>query len=173
MINIEFISVIWLFPIVFMLHDFEEIIFMKWWMQRNRLVLLKKYSRISNVYNELSTEAFALAVSEEFIILILITLGSIIFNWYYLWFGALIGFFVHLVAHIIQWIIFKKYIPAIVTTVPAMIYSIYAISLIYNNGDMEILSLIMWSIFGIILVFINLIFAHKLAGKFNNFLKKI
>ncbi|QVK16885.1 HXXEE domain-containing protein [Mycoplasmatota bacterium] len=92
MINIEFVSVIWLFPIVFMLHDFEEIIFMKWWIQRNRLVLLKKFSKISKVYNEFSTEAFALAVSEEFIILFLITLGSIIFNWYYLWLGVLIGF---------------------------------------------------------------------------------
>lgn len=169
--DVKFISIIWLLPLVFMLHDFEEIIFLEWWVNKNKLELLRKYPRIANVYNEISTAAFALGVSEEFIILILITLGSIIFNWYYLWFGVLVGFFIHLVVHIIQWIVFKKYIPAISTTVPAMIYSIYAIYFIYNNSNMEILMLAMWSALGIIIVWFDLIFAHKLARKFNKFIK--
>jgi len=28
--------IIWLFPIVFMIHEFEEIIFMRWWVARNK-----------------------------------------------------------------------------------------------------------------------------------------
>ena len=154
------------------LFDFEEIIFIEWWVKKNKLVLLRSYPRIANLYNEISTASFAFAVSEEFIVLILITLGSIISNWYYLWFGALVGFFIHLVMHIIQWIVFKKYIPAIATTIPAMIYSIYALYFIYNNSTMKIFPLIIWSVIGIIIVFINLIFAHKLAGKFNAFIKR-
>jgi len=165
--SVEFINIIWLLPIIFMLHDFEEIIFIEWWTQKNKVVLLKKYPKIAQRFTEFSTASFALAVSEEFILLIIITSGSLIFNWYYLWFGALVGFFIHLVVHIIQWIIFKKYIPAIVTTIPAIIYSIYAIYYIYNNTTMTILFSIIWSTLGIIIVFINLNFAHKLARKFD------
>lgn len=169
--NIKFISIIWLLPIIFMLHDFEEIIFMEWWGEKNKLELIEKYPRIAKVYTRLSTAAFALAVSEEFIIIILITLVSIIFEWYYLWFGLLITFLVHLIVHLIQWIIYKKYIPAIVTVVPSMMYSVYAIYFIYNNSNMGILPLAMWSIFGIVIFLINLIFVHKLARKFNKFIK--
>lgn len=169
--NIKFINIIWLLPIVFLLHDFEEIIFIEWWVKKNKLLLIKNYPRIAKVYTKFSTASFAFAVCEEFIILILITLGSIIFSWYYLWFGALVGFFIHLVMHIVQWIVFKKYIPAIATTIPAIIYSIYAIYYIYTNSTMEIFPLIIWSVLGIIIVFINLVFVHKLAGRFDEYIK--
>ena len=169
--SVKFISIIWLLPLIFMLHDFEEIIFMEWWVNKERLVLLKKYPQIAKEYGELSTAGFALAVSEIFVIIIFITLTAIIFKWYYLWFGGIITFFVHLIMHLIQWIIYKKYIPAIATVIPAIIYSVYAIYFIYNNSNMEILPMVMWSILSMVIFFINLIFVHKLAGKFTKFLR--
>lgn len=169
--NVKFISIIWLFPLVFMFHDFEEIIFMQWWEGKNKLVLIKKYPWISEIINSnLCTAAFSLAVSEEFIILGLITLTSVIYKWYYLWLGALITFFVHLIMHLIQWIVFKKYIPAIATAIPSMMYSAYAVYYIYNSCKLEILPLTIWSILSMILFIINLIFVRKLAGKFNKFI---
>ena len=169
--SVKFISIIWLLPLIFMLHDFEEIILMEWWVNKERLVLLEKYPKIVKEYGELSTAGFALAVSEIFIIIILITLTAIIFKWYYLWFGGIITFFVHLIMHLIQWIIYKKYIPAIATVIPAIIYSVYAIYFIYNNSNMEILPIVMWSILSMVIFFINLIFVHKLARKFTKFLR--
>ena len=169
--NLEFINIIWLFPIVFMLHDFEEIILIELWARKNKVVLLKNHPRVATLYTEVSTASFALAVSEEFIVLSLITLGSVIFSWYYLWLGALVGFFIHLVVHLIQWIVFKKYIPAIATTIPSIIYSVYAINYICVNSSMEISPLIIWSVLGVIIVFINLIFARKLSGRFNKYIK--
>lgn len=169
--SVKFISLVWLFPLVFMFHDFEEIIFIQWWERKNKLVLIKKYPWIFKVVSiDLCTAAFSLAVSEEFIILVLITLTSIIFKWYYLWFGAFITFFVHLIMHLIQWIAFKKYIPAIATAIPSMIYSAYTIYYIYNICKFNLLQLIMWSILSIIFFLINLIFVHKLAGRFNKFI---
>lgn len=169
--SVTFISIIWLLPLIFMLHDFEEIIFIEWWLNKERLVLIKKYPKIAKEYDELNTAGFALAVSEIFIIIILITLITIVFKWYYLWFGSLITFFIHLIIHLIQWIIYKKYIPAIITVVPASIYSIYAIGFIYSNSNMEILPIVIWSMLSMVIVFTNLIFAHKLARKFSEFIR--
>jgi hypothetical protein len=170
--NVKFISIIWLLPLVFMLHDFEEIIFMEWWVKKHKSMLLERFPRVAKLYGKLSTAAFALAVSEEFIILMFITLASVIFRWYYLWFGAMIGFAAHLVVHLVQWIVFKMYIPAIVTTIPSIMYSAYAIYFVINNGNMEISSLVVWGIMGIILLVGNLFLAHKLASRLSRVFKK-
>ena len=68
-----------IFPIVFMFHDFEEIIFFKTWLTKNKDLLQKKFPAVSKRIlphiNKLSTAAFSLAVAEEFILLSIITSG--------------------------------------------------------------------------------------------------
>lgn len=169
--NVEFISLIWLFPLIFMVHDFEEIIFQEWWFNKERLSLLKKYPKIVKEYEQISTAGFALAVSEEFIVLLIISLTAIVFQWYYLWLGTLVTFLIHLIIHIVQWAIYKKYIPAIITVIPAVIYSIYAIHFIYESCNMMLLPGIMWSIVSMIIFLANLFFAHIMARKLTRFLE--
>ncbi|AWI03577.1 HXXEE domain-containing protein [Clostridium drakei] len=163
--NVEFISLIWLFPLIFMVHDFEEIIFQEWWFNKERLSLLKKYPKVVKEYEQISTAGFALAVSEEFIVLLIISLTAIVFRWYYLWLGTLVTFLIHLIIHIVQWAIYKKYIPAIITVIPAVIYSIYAIRFIYKSSNMMLLPGIMWSIGSMIIFLANLFFAHIMARR--------
>lgn len=168
--SFKFISVIWLLPIVFMIHDFEEIIFMEWWINKEKTTLEKKYPQILKVHDGLNTASFTFAVAEEFLVLVMITMLAVLFNWYYLWFGALVGFLIHLILHVLQWIIYKKYVPVIITTIPSIMYSIYAINYIMNSIDLNINLLIVWSAVGSIIVYINLYFAHKLAKKINIFI---
>ncbi len=169
--NVEFISLIWLFPLIFMVHDFEEIIFQEWWFNKERSALLKKYPKVAREYEMISTAGFALAVSEEFIVLLVIALTSIVFQWYYLWLGTLVTFLIHLIIHIVQWAIYKKYIPAIITVIPAAIYSIYAIRFVYESCNMQLLSGIMWSMIGMIILGANLFFVHRMARKITRFLR--
>ena len=164
-------TIIWLLPVVFMIHDFEEIIFFKPWINKNRDYLTEKFPKISKRFllrfDNLSTSAFALAVAEEFILLSLITLGSVLFDNYVLWLAVFMGFFVHLLMHLGQWIILKRYIPAIWTTLLALIYCTYALYKIVVNNIFQTSEIILWTIIGFGLVGVNLIFAHKLAEMFN------
>lgn len=169
--NVEFISLIWLFPLIFMVHDFEEIIFQEWWFNKERSTLLKKYPKVAREYERISTAGFALAVSEEFIVLLVISLTAIVFQWYYLWLGTLLTFLIHLIIHIVQWAIYKKYIPAIITVIPAAIYSIYAIRFVYESCNMQLLSGIMWSMIGMIIFGANLFFVHRMARKITRFFR--
>ncbi len=163
--------IIWLLPIVFMIHDFEEIIFFKPWISKNREYLTKKFPKISKRFlpqmENLSTSAFALAVAEEFVLLSLITVGSVLFDNYFLWLAAFMGFFVHLLVHLGQWIILKRYIPAILTTFFALIYCIYTLYKIIENNIFQPSEIVLWTIIGLGLVGVNLLFAHKLAEMFN------
>lgn len=163
--------IIWLLPIVFMIHDFEEIIFFKPWINNNKNYLTEKFPQISKRFlpciENLSTPAFALAVAEEFLLLSLITVGSVFSDNYFLWLAAFMGFFVHLLLHMGQWIILKWYIPGIYTTFFALIYCIYALYEIVSNNVFQISEIVLWTIIGFGLVGVNLLFAHKLAEMYD------
>jgi hypothetical protein len=159
-----------------MLHDFEEIIFFKVWMISNKEYLTKRFPKISKRFlprfEKLSTSAFSLAVAEEFVLLSLITLCSVIFDNYLLWLAAFMGFFVHLLLHLVQWIIVRRYIPAIYTTLLSLIYCVYVLYVIIFNHLFLISEIALWTIIGVGLVGVNLVLAHWLAEKFDNLTKK-
>lgn len=170
--NTVFLSIIWALPVVFMLHDFEEIILMERWSKKNSASILKKYPRMSKgMGNNLSTAGFALAVYVIFTLLSLITLAAVVFDWYYLWFGIAVGFGLHLVVHIFQWIILKKYIPAVVTSFPALVYSVYAVVYVYKSTGMGFRAAVLWSAAGLLLVVAVLVTALAIAGRFDKLFK--
>jgi hypothetical protein len=140
-------------------------------MNKNKDYLTKKFPKISKRFLprfvNLSTSAFALAVAEEFVLLSLITIGSVLFDNYVLWLSAFMGFFVHLLIHLGQWLILKRYIPAIWTTFPALIYCAYTLQTIIANNIFQTSEIVLWSMIGLGLVGVNLIFAHKLAEMFD------
>jgi hypothetical protein len=107
-----------------MIHDFEEILFIEPWLLRNKQKLKRKFPKLSSKvlaqFEKLSTAGFAMVVAEEFVLLSIITYLSILREQYFLWFGLFMAFSIHLVMHIIQWLIFRSYIPCIVTAVLAL-----------------------------------------------------
>ena len=167
----NFSIIVWLLPIVFMIHDFEEIIFFKSWISKNRDYLAKKFPKLSKRFlfrlENLSTPAFAIAMAEEFILLCMITLGSVLFDNYLLWLAAFMGFFVHLLIHLVQWIVVKRYIPAIYTTFLSLGYCSYSLYVIVSNNIFQPLEIVLWTVIGVVLVGVNLTFAHKLAEIFD------
>lgn len=76
---------IWLFPLLFIFHDMEEIIGIIPWLHRNHKFLSEKYPAITRAimkqYGQASTEGFALAVFEELLLCILLCLISLVIDW--------------------------------------------------------------------------------------------
>ncbi len=83
------LSYIWLFPLLFIFHDMEEIIGFIPWLNHNQKFLKEKYPKIIRQYEQTSSEGFALAVFEELLLCISLCLISIFTNWYGLWLGAI------------------------------------------------------------------------------------
>lgn len=163
----DFLYIVWLFPIIFMFHEFEEIIFFKSWIEKNKDDLSERYpklaKRLLSRIEGLSVPAFTVAVAEEFLLLSIVTVLAVIFNWYLLWLAVFMGYFIHLLVHMVQSCVFRRYIPGIYTTMLSLIYCIYSICFIFDNNLFSIAQIIIWTIIGCAIVFVNLIFAHKLA----------
>jgi hypothetical protein len=112
-----FNMVIWSLPLIFMMHDFEEILFLRSFLFRNREKLAQMAGKIPLPGNgNLSAEAFAFGVLAEFVLLIAVTVSAELTQYYLVWFGFYAAFTLHLVVHLVQWILFRRYIPAAVTS---------------------------------------------------------
>lgn len=94
----DFILIIILLPIIFMLHEFEEIICFKPWIEKNQSWLITKYPLFSKLVahlNEMSVPTFAMLVLEEFILVSIVTITAL----------TLLNYIV--LSYAILWIIYK------------------------------------------------------------------
>ena len=167
----DFKIIVWLLPIVFMIHDFEEIIFFKSWITKNKDYLSGKIPEFSKRLlfrlEKMSVPAFSLAVAEEFVLLSIVTVLSVVYESYLLWLGIFMGFFIHLLVHLVQWIALRKYIPAIYTSIASLLYCFFSLNYILKNKLFEINEIVIWTFIGFGVVVLNIILAHKLAELFD------
>jgi len=159
-----------LLPAIFMLHDLEEIIMFQPWLEKNRGELKRRFPRLDKVlqsqhYN-LSTSAFAVAVLHEFVLVSLATFLPLAFNAYQVWFGAFAAVSLHFVAHIAQWIIYRKYVPVIVTSLLALPYCVYTSIAFLKVADLTAGQLLVWAALGAALALVSFVPAFFLAGRF-------
>ena len=165
---------IWLLPLLFVFHDFEEIIGMKAWVARNGADISKRFPPFTFIFNNLtSTAGFALAVAEEFVLLLIICsltfTGIRIFN--LLWLGTFIAFTLHLVVHIGQAVVIRKYIPAHATSILVLPVSVWIIIDCFKTADFSPIEIIVYSLGATVAVAANLFLAHWLARKFGEWVK--
>lgn len=159
-------EIIWLFPVIFMFHEMEEIIGFRFWLRENKAMLCEKYPKIAKEYEYHSTEGFALAVFEEYILCLLISAVAVCSGWYGLWFGGFIAYGIHLIIHIGQLIVIRKYIPVLATSLLTLPISVYFI--IKSNGYLmySVSQIIIYSIIGMVVIGSNLKLIHILMNKF-------
>lgn len=159
--------IIWLFPILFIFHDFEEIIFMQAWISKNRRYLCERFPKLSKRllphFDNITTASFAFGVAEEFMLISIITVISYVMNWYNLWLGLFVAFILHLVVHCFQTVIARKYVPAIVTSIICLPICIYIIGHAVKLFTLK--TIVMYSILGFIIMVANLGMVHKLFSK--------
>jgi len=161
-----------LLPIVFMLHDFEEIIMFKPWLEKNRAEVRRRFPRIDKVlrqhHDRLSTSAYAVIVMHEFCIIALITYVSLYADAYHWWFGAFAAFSLHLLVHIVQWLVYGKYVPVIVTSFLALPYCLYTFTVFLNVTVMTPGQMLLWAAIGVVLTIVSFVPAFYLGGVFEN-----
>lgn len=114
---------VWLLPILFMLHDFEEIIMAEAWGNRyqtkiNRIWPKRQPFGLKYVHKSYQTAAFSIGVEVIFLFYALISFFSVLFNNYFLWYAIMIGLLLHFIfLHIIMSIRFKNYVPGVITSI--------------------------------------------------------
>lgn len=161
--------IVWMFPVIFMLHDFEEIIMAEIWGKRykNKIdsVWPKRQPFGLDYIQHCHTPTFSIGVEVEFLLFTLISFFSVIFQNYFLWFSAFLGVTIHLVfVHMSICIRFKHYVPGVVTSVIFLLPSIW---FLYQAGVLlsyGVSTILFACLLGIGLMIILIPTLHKLMG---------
>lgn len=152
-------------PIFFMIHELEEIIMVKSWITRNIPLLYERFPRLKPVISKMglvTTQSFATIALEELLIVIVCTAISLYTHNIIPWYCCLAAFVIHLVIHLIQFLVWRRYIPAILTTLICLPYCIWAIR--ETSLFLTLKELSQYAITGLIIGGINLIAMHWLMG---------
>ena len=155
-------------PIVFILHDTEEAIVQHRWVLSHREALALRFPKLRPVIEHLSnigTKAFVVAAMEELIVLIVATCYVLTGGTYstQIWSALFLAFSLHLFVHLVQAILFRGYVPGVVTSLIVLPYSLYGLwSIWLITSGIEFMLL---AICGIVFIGVNLKFAHWLGMK--------
>ncbi|MEK4381597.1 HXXEE domain-containing protein [Aeribacillus sp. FSL K6-2848] len=128
--QLHLISVLWLFPILFMFHDFEEILTVEKWTKQNKeqvlAVLPKSIRKYFYSSFQMTTVQFAYDVFWIFLTITTATCLAVIFSFYYIFLMLLFIFFAHVFTHLGQALYLRKYTPGVITSIILVLpYSSY------------------------------------------------
>lgn len=155
-----------------MIHDFEEIIMFKPWLVKNRSEKKRRFSKLDTFFTKkriysLSTSGFAVAVLHEFVLISVITILSLWYENYHWWFAAFSAYFIHLLIHVGQLVIWRKYIPVILTSVISLPYCVYTLYVFIKTEQVSFETMLLWTLIGLAVTFFSLLSAFNLAFKFD------
>ena len=114
---------------------------------------------------ELSTTGFAIAVAEEFIIISGVSVYAVLSQHYFLWMALFLAFGIHLLVHVGQFVLLRKYIPAIVTSLLCLPYAVYVCYFFYSTGLFTAMDFLLGGILGVLIMVLNLKLAHALGRR--------
>ena len=170
------VLLICLFPVVFMLHDFEEIVMQQRWMERNADELSRRFPVLRKQIMQLrelsTTDGMELLKwariqnpDMEFIIISGVSVYAVLSQHYFLWMALFLAFGIHLLVHVGQFVLLRKYIPAIVTSLLCLPYAVYVCYFFYSTGLFTAMDFLLGGILGVLIMVLNLKLAHALGRR--------
>ncbi|WP_375102744.1 HXXEE domain-containing protein [Paenibacillus sp. RS8] len=142
-VHINEVSLLWLLPILFMFHDFEEILVIEAWSSkygtRVEAAIPPFMRTMYTSMMHMTTRNFALDVLFVYILIVAVTCIAVFFSYYLLYLAVLAVFFFHVFTHLGQTIYLKMYTPGVVTAVLVVLpYSLYAYYRLLDDGVVSI-----------------------------------
>lgn len=156
-----------LFLIVFTMHEFEEVLFLTKWLNKNGNILKNKFRKrpINKIVKEMDEVKFGLIVLEEYLLL----LGSLIYvvltDKNIIFVGVVIGYTFHIIVHIIQALVAKRYIPGLSTGIISGGISIYIAYKMINLYAYHFIDIIEATFIIFSVIVLNLLICHFVVNK--------
>ena len=159
--------------VLFMIHEFEEIIFIKKFIEKNKVVKdMKNELFVKKKESYPSTETTSLMIAEEFIILSTLLFIASEFNMYEIALSLFIVYIAHLVPHIYDALRYRKFSPGSLTSFIIFPLGILIIWNVILNKEINLIIFILCVIISGFLMILNLLFLHKISKKIDKYLQK-
>ena len=159
--------------VLFMIHEFEEIIFIKKFIEKNKVVKdMKNELFVKKKESYPSTETTSLMIAQEFIILSTLLFMASEFRMYEIVLSLFIVYIAHLVPHMYDALRYRKFSPGSRTSFIIFPLGILIIWNIILNKKIHLVILILCVIIIGFLMILNLLFLYKISKKIDKYLWK-
>jgi hypothetical protein len=160
---------VWMLPVIFMIHDFEEIIMAEVWDKRFHDRIITKFPKRRpfglGVAYAWQTPTLSIAVAIEFVLFSSISYLSVTYQNYLVWFSAYLGLLLHMVLiHILACFYFKGYVPGVVTSVILLVPGIVYLMKAQSELMYDVPTLLLAGGIGVALLAVILPVLHKFMG---------
>lgn len=160
---------IWSFLIIFMLHNFEEIIMIERWFNKKYPGVRERVpsfaTREIDQLRTISTVQFSMAVCVLFIVASVLVFITITTKQYFLFLGLNIFFALNIFTHPIQSLLLRCYVPGLWTTLALIIpYNIIVFYQFNSRGILDVATIVNALVVTILFIPL-LIISHKIAEK--------
>lgn len=150
-------SLYWLFPILFMTHEIEEIIFLPRFVERLKW---NNSNKVIEKIPSISSFQFTIIVIEQLILIILLSFYCYMNNNISLYIALIIVYIVHILIHYIQAIVIKKIIPGFYMGTLSSIVLAYLLITI----EVDIKELVGYILIILLIANFNLLIMHKIIS---------
>ena len=159
--------------VLFMIHEFEEIIFVKKFIEKNKVVKdMKNELFVKKKESYPSTETLSLMIAEEFIILSTLLFIASEISMYEIVLSLFIVYIAHLVPHMYDALRYRKFSPGSRTSFIIFPLGILTIWNVILNKEINLVILILCVIIIGFLMILNLLFLYKISKKIDRYLWK-
>ena len=153
----------WMLPILFILHDFEEMIMMPIWKrQHNQRLRKMKKSFFGAVTNG---QAFSVGVLEELIILIGVSLVSSVLHSDRLYLAFMVTYTLHFLMHYRMCFEFQCYVPGVISVTLELPVMIWLITIYWQRSQSTFGEFLGYVTVAFLIQFVNLRVMHTLMPK--------
>ncbi len=168
--SMDTLTLIWLFPIAFMFHDFEEIIFWELWLKKHGEEVKRRVpaflAKPVSIVVEKSTAEASFSIFLIFSLTVLASFLAVRYEKYGFFLLASGAFFLHGFMHLGQAVVLRKYIPAVITSALIVIpYGLILYGRLIQEGVVGMPGLLIYFLFAVILIIPLILVMHK-AGDY-------
>ena len=157
------------FPLLFVIHEAEEVLVQHGWMKAHRADLERRFPWARDILAHLSRlgrRAFAIAALEELLVLSLATCYVLVGGTcsMQVWSALFMAFSLHLLVHVAQAVAVGGYVPGLATSLLLLPFAAYGLwSIWLAMGCLEFMA---WGLAGVAFMVANLRLAHWLGSRF-------
>lgn len=154
-------TILWLLPVIFLIHDSEELLSMPGWIKTHQNELNRLASingSIAEVIHSLptTTPQIAVAISLILFLFVIVTTGAFFSNgegfWFYAYMCLLGVLFLHVFTHLAQTIFFAGYTPGVVGALVAIIPgSLYIYNRLFKSEFLTVRTTVTSALIGLML----------------------
>lgn len=159
---------LWLLPLLFLLHDTEETIFLPPWLRRNREYLSRRFPALSRRLlphlAAIGPARFAAMAAEELALLLAVTIYARFTHDFYPWLALFLAFGAHLLLHGVQAIVAGRFPPLVATSLFGLAYCGWGLHEMINSRLFTLREFILCGAAGCLFAAVNLYAVHRLTA---------